>query len=118
MAGTITVNTHHNTSYKIAAAQHYGLMLETGVYTPSTGTTQYTTAGDSITFASGFTPMAVIFSHPFTSGLSTAGLHYVYDPDNASVHWMQVGIELTTTAGATVEGLTANYVAIGWGAGQ
>lgn len=112
MAGTIAANARHNTNYRLGMAQHSGMILETGTYTPTNGATVYTTAGDSVTFASGITPLCVIFSNPFTTGLSTGGLTYNYDPDNVSVHWFRAGIECTTTA--TSSGLVANYVAIGW----
>ena len=111
MAASVAANARHNTNYRLSAAQHYGMVVETGVYTPGALGT-YTSVGDPITFASGITPLAVFFSFPMTSGLSTAGYQYLYDPDNATVRYLGVGIELTTTC--AMSALTANYVAIGW----
>lgn len=119
MAGTITPDVRHNTAYTMLSAQHYGLKMQTGVYTPSTGTTQYTTAGDSITIPGIGTPIAVFFSAPKVGSLtapSTEILLYSYDTVNKSVRWYGTStggsLERTTAEGA--EGYTAQYLAVGW----
>jgi len=117
MAATATPSGRHNTNYNLAAAQHYGFKIQCGTYTPSTGTTAYTSVGDSLTIPGMPTPLIVSFGMPgMTTGLSTRGTHYLWDASNETVRWL-----ITTTGGVTecttaqgCEGLTAPYVAIGY----
>ena len=119
MAGsTITPDVRHNTAYTFLSAQHYGLKLQTGVYTPSTGTTQYTTAGDSITIPGIGTPLIVVFSAPkvSTGAATTDMLQFMYDRIEKSVRWYGTSTNAVTersTAGSA-EGFTAAYLAIGF----
>jgi hypothetical protein len=117
MAGTATPDTRHNISYSLMAAQHYGLKIQCGVYTPCTGTTQYTTVGDSLVIPGIATPLMVAFGMPGSvTATSTRATVYVWDATNESVRWL-----ITTTGGPTecttaqgCEGLTAPYLAIGY----
>jgi hypothetical protein len=119
MAGsTITPDVRHNTAYTFLSAQHYGMKLQTGVYTPSTGTTQYTTVGDSITIPGIGTPLIVLFSAPNWSSAAptTDNLYFTYDRNNKTVRWMGTStnavVERTTAESA--EGYTASYIAFGF----
>jgi hypothetical protein len=120
MAGsTVTPDVRHNTAYSFLSAQHYGLKVQTGVYTPSTGTTQYTTAGDSITFPGVGTPIVVLFGAPKVGSLtapSTEVLFYLYDNVNKSVRWYgsSTGGSLERTTAQSAEGYTAPYVCFGF----
>ena len=120
MAGsTITPDVHHNTAYSFMSAQHYGLKVQTGVYTPSTGTTQYTTAGDAITIPGIGTPIGVWFTAPKVGSLTAASteiLSYQYDTVNKSVRWYgtSTGGTLERTTAESCEGYTAQYVAFGF----
>lgn len=121
MAGsTITPDVRHNTAYTFLSAQHYGLKVQTGVYTPSTGTTQYTTVGDAITIPGIGTPIVVLFSAPKVNSLtgpSTETLFYGYDFVSKSVRWYGSstgGTPVEKTTGLSAEGYTAQYVAIGF----
>ena len=119
MAGSvITPDVRHNTAYTFLSAQHYGLKLQTGVYTPSTGTTQYTTVGDAITIPGIGTPLFVEFTEPkiSTAAPTTDPLYYTYDTVNKTVRWMgtSTGGVVERSTGGSAEGFTANYMAVGF----
>ena len=118
MAGTITPDVRHNTAYSFLSAQHYGLKVQTGVYTPSTGTTQYTTIGDAITIPGIGTPLTVVFSAPNWSSAAptTDPLMYVYDRVNKTVRWIgtSTGGYVERTTAESAEAFTASYVAFGF----
>lgn len=121
MAGTITPDVRHNTAYSFLSAQHYGLKVQTGVYTPSTGTTCYTSVGDAVTIPGIGTPVLVSFSAPKVNSLtgpSTESLVYQYDFVSKSVRWYGSstggGTLNEKTTALSCEGYTAQYVAIGW----
>jgi hypothetical protein len=115
---TVTPWTRHNTAYSFLSAQHYGILIQEGTYTPSTGTTQYTSVGDLTTFP-GFSthgPVIVLFGWAgYTTGLSTFAGSYQYDNTNRTVRWLNTstgGLTEATTADSR-EGMTAAYLAIG-----
>lgn len=117
MAGTATPNSRHNVSYNIAAAQHYGLKIQCGVYTPTNGTTVYTSVGDSLAIPGISTPLMVAFGLPGATGaLSTRVTMYLWDATNKTVRWFFTATggptECSTTA--TSSGLTAPYIAVGY----
>jgi len=116
MAGTVTPDKKHNTNYSVSSAQQYGFKIQCGLYTPCTGTTQYTSVGDPLEFTGMTDAYAVIFGIPgYTTGPSTNAQHYVWDYTNQTVRWLMTStggvVEATTAAAATG---TAEYCAIGY----
>ena len=115
--GTATPDSRHELNYQIANAQHHGILVQCGLYTPCTGTTQYTSVGDTLSISGMSAVLMMSFGLPgYTTGPSTNAQHYVWDYTNQSVRWLMSstgGVTEATTAAAATG--TAYYMAVGVG---
>jgi len=115
--GTATPDSRHELNYQVSNAQHHGILFQAGLYTPCTGTTQYTSVGDTLTIPGMSAVLNVSFGLAgYDTGPSTNAQHYVWDYTNQTVRWLMTStggvIEATTAAAATG---TAYYFAVGIG---